>query len=613
MNKRLLIVSFIWLPTLLCSQPYNDYLGNGHQLDIRATSSDERNAQMSASHTLNGFPGEEQAILADVSRFLAQATFGASYEEIEKVAGIGYEAWIKEQVEMAPSYLVPTAWAILEADAEQSGEDDLFLTKDFFRSAWFHTSMTAPDQLKQRVALAWSEIMVISDHPDELEDSGLGLSHYYDILLQHGLGNYRDLLLEVSLHPTMGFYLSHFNNPKSDPSQNIHPDENYAREVMQLFSIGLYELNLDGSQKLDANGNPIPTYSNTDIKEYAKIFTGLSGANYHPLALEEFGDDKPEFELDFGISFEDTKHDERMKMYEEWHEPGPKYLLNGQVIPAGQSGIKDIEDAIDNLFNHPNVGPFISRRLIQRLVTSNPSPAYIERVARTFNKNGQGIRGDLGAVVKAILMDEEARGCDNRLANEHRAMLREPLIRYLHFCRAMHIVPKDNRDFFFNPGWRFEYATGQFPLSAPSVFNFFLPDYQPNGLIATLDLFGPEFQIHNSASSINYFNEVHDWTFNQAPVVPYDPVDLLLDGESLPEDDIMSESSVEVPLEILLDMAAEPEVLLDHLNLLFAHNQLSNETYSTILEAIRALENEEDRVQMALYLLLISPDYAILN
>ncbi|MEO0468591.1 MAG: DUF1800 family protein [Bacteroidota bacterium] len=633
MRQSIPLLWLILLPFWAHAQLYTDYLGNGHLNGITVRSSDDRLADHKGSETINGFPANDQTSLADASRFLAQASYGGSMAEIHRVQQIGYDAWLEEQFRMKPHLTLETLqgfmeWfnqqleervAQIELPSEELAEEfdfDFPVSKDAFRTAWFHNAMTAPDQLHQRVALALSEMMVISDHPDELEDTGLGLSHYYDRLLLNALGNYRDLLWDVSLHPAMGFYLTHFNNPKADTANNVHPDENYAREVMQLFSIGLYELNLDGSRKKDLQGNDIPTYGNQDIKEFARIFTGLSG--------EYYGEFEPEEPADFGANFEEVFHLLPMKMYEEQHEPGVKTLLNGQIVPAGQTGLQDIADAIDNLYHHPNVGPFLGRHLIQRLVTSNPTPEYIARVATAFNDNGQGVRGDMKAVVKAVLMDDEARRCSDRFANENRAMLREPIVRYLHFCRAMELKARDDAPYFFNPGYRFDDAVGQMPLSAPSVFNFFLPDYQPNGIIADLNLFAPEFQIHNSNTSIQYINEVQNWAIYRSPIDEnigneiYGLIDEFLEEADLEidleeEDENEEEMPPELPLMELQTLADSPEVLLDHLNLLLVHGQLSPESYQSILTAIRALEEAEFRVSLALYLIMISPDYTILN
>ncbi len=636
----LLFLGMLFTPFAM-GQLYQDYLGNGHFQGVAMRSSGQ-GSEADPAITMNGFPIGEELSLGDASRFLAQASFGGRWEEIEALHIQGYEGWLGEQIAMSPSYLMPkmgevVSWYQAEYERElaelsakerrmileEDGEEVPVLA-DMFLAAWLGQAVYAPDQLRQRVAFALSQILVISDNTEELQESGYGMASYYDLLLKHAFGNYRDLLYDVTLHPAMGFFLSHLNNPKSDPTNNIRPDENYAREVMQLFSIGLFELNLDGSLRLDPDGNPIPTYDNEDIKEFAKIFTGL-GVTISP---EDWDEEVEEGESTFGFLYEDGDATLPMTMWEEQHEPGPKYLLNGQIVPAGQAGLQDIHDAIDNLFQHPNVGPFLARRLIQRLVSSNPSPDYIARIASVFNNNGQGVRGDMGAVIKAILMDEEARACSDRVANPNRAMLREPLFRWLHFIRFMELNPLDQRGFFENEWERLDYSTGQVPLSAPSVFNFYLPDYQPNGLISTLDLYGPVFQIHNSSTAISYVNEVDAWTFDQAAIGWYD-LGYIFPGvgeeEEIEEDEGEEEDEEDFEegnewrrtasynYRPWLDMARDPEQLMNRLDLLICHGQLSPESYQIILDAIMAIPDLRDRFNMAVYLMMISPDYAILN
>ncbi|MEL6944829.1 MAG: DUF1800 family protein, partial [Bacteroidota bacterium] len=365
--------------------------------------------------------------LNSTSRFLGQATLGADYEYIVSTSDEGFEMWIDEQFNQSRLFSLKeyvqelTAMYIDSLAADGEDTSDVGPRREFWRFAWWQYTMTSSDLLRNRVALALSEILVISEVPD-LTREPLGLASYYDLLLDNSFENYRDILLHVSLHPTMGEYLTHLKNQKSNREKNRFPDENYAREVQQLFSIGLYELNQDGTQKLDGSGNPIPTYDNDDIAEFAKVFTGLSWG------------DSDQFNYYGQV---DSSYTIPMKMYNSHHQPGAKFLLNGQVVPNRNppDGMADINDAIDNLFNHPNTGPFIARRLIQRLVKSNPTPGYIARVAAKFANNGNGVRGDMKSVVKSILLDPEARDC--ALKDDVAAgMLREPIERYKQVNRA---------------------------------------------------------------------------------------------------------------------------------------------------------------------------------
>ncbi|MEM8908304.1 MAG: DUF1800 domain-containing protein [Bacteroidota bacterium] len=573
--KRVLIFLFLGLPTVtILAQAYHDFLGAGHQQGIVVTTSHNSNPANDGKKSIDGFPVNDPTLLADASRFLAQATMGYDYETIQMVAAMGHEGWLDEQLNL-PRRNVMEAMAQMVALGE-FGEDEFGM--NVFRSAWWEMNLKSPDLLRQRINYALSQIFVVSAFGSDLFEDNGGLSGaYYDILGQHAFGNYRNLLSAISLSTSMGFYLSHFNNPKSDPANNIHPDENYAREVMQLFSIGLYELNNDGTYQLDANGQLIPTYNNVDIGEFAKIFTG-------------FGDGRPNGSWE---SFDEDIAGQLaifpMKMYEEWHEPGEKRLLNGQIVPAGQSGLADFNDAMDNLYQHPNVGPFIGKALIQFLVTSNPSPAYINRVANAFNDNGNGNRGDLQAVVKAILLDEEARNC-SPLNQPTAGKLREPVLRYTGFLRAFNSLAEEQVFENYFDSWLDN--TGQVPMYASSVFNFYLPTFQPNGPIANQNLVAPVFQIHNSSTSIGFVNEVDEWTFEDRPLEET-PIDLNFNDE--------------------LALAEDAMALVNRLDILLACGQLSENAKTIIANAVAQIPNDEEKVDLAVYLVLISPDYAILK
>lgn len=569
------------------AQTYSDYLGAGHDNGITVTTSHQENTDQDGTRSIDGFPVSDPLVLADASRFLAQATMGYDYETIQMVAAMGYEAWLDEQMTIPAS---PTTDLALFLEGAFGGEDITFGMYSF-RGAWLNQVLQSPDLLRQRMNYILSQIFVVSAFGSDLfEDFTLLSSGYYDILGQHAFGNYRNLLADVSQNISMGIYLSHLNNPKSDPANNIHPDENYAREVMQLFSIGLYELNNDGTPKLDPDGNLIATYNNDDIREFAKIFTG-------------FGNGRPDGE--FGSFDEEVAEDAvlfPMKMYDEWHEQGAKYLLNDMVVPAGQSGMEDFEMAMDNLYQHANTGPFISKALIQFYVTANPSPAYVDRVAAVFNNNGQGERGDMGAVLKAILLDTEARSCEG-LSSLTAGKLREPIIRYMHFLRAFNATTPAG--FFFDVLELWSQNTGQIPMYSPSVFNFYQPGFQPNGPIAEQGLVAPVFQIHNSSTAIGYINMANLWTFEDYPMD-----DL---SDDLEEVGFTGDIRVQLDFTDENDIIEDPVELVDRLNILLAAGQLSMSTQEIIINALEALENPEDRLDMAVYLILISPDFAIIK
>jgi uncharacterized protein (DUF1800 family) len=509
------------------------------------------------------------------SKLASQSTFGLIYSDVETVAQMGHEAWLDEQIAITPTYHKPVVddlMLMLDRGELPEVDDEFEHLIRFRRYAWWNRTMTAPDVFRQRIAFALSEIFVVSDNVDVLIISPYALSVYYDWLLANAFGNYRDLIEAVALNPAMGVYLSHVNNAKADPDRNTSPDENFAREVMQLFTIGLFELNPDGSQVLGANGQPIPTYDNDDIREMAKIFTGLSygGPN------ASFGQPWPYFQA-------------RMQMFEDAHEPVEKRLLNGLVVPAEQPGDLDISDALDNLFNHPNVGPFIGKQLIQRLVSSNPSPDYVARVSSAFNGDQTGVRGDMAAVFKAILTDGEAQAPTNTI---HAGRLREPLVRYIAMLRQLNATAEDG--LFYSQGFTQQFLLRQHPLSAPSVFNFFLPAHSPTGPLADAQLVAPEFQITDSSSVVTMTNVI-DWAVNGNLVLDIEP----------------HFGAVSLDLGEYVALAQESnDALLDRLDVLFTHGGLSAATRTAIAAIMQDIDDVDFRTKRAIYLLLTSPDYA---
>ncbi len=593
--KRISILPlFLILSLLSNAQIYNDYIGTGHSEGVIVSSSSQESDD---DLTINGAGHGKD--LAGASRFMSHAALGANLEELIYVDSIGFEAWLEEQFDLPATSYSATLEAIDAIYYDyyiQLGLDpDLYeVTTEHFRYAWSHVVQTESDVLRHRVALALSEILVVSSDSD-LFQRGYGLASYYDMLSENAFGNYRDLLYDVTLHPVMGFYLSHFNNPRANPITNTEPDENYAREIMQLFTIGLYELNLDGSRKIDNEGQHIPTYDNDDIQELAKVFTGLG--------MTDWVDDNIPQDPSFGVPFFFVDPTLPMTMYPFFHEPGQKIILDDYTIPAGQSGLEDIEDAIDILFNHPNVGPFISNLLIKRLVKSNPTPEYVERVATVFNDNGSGVRGDLKAVVQAILMDIEARDCDwiNHPSN---GKLKEPIQRYTQFVRGLRA--ETNAEWFWHRGFAFEYLTDQFPLHSPTVFNFFLPDYQPNSEIADANLTAPEFQIFNSSTSAGYLN----WTYymalldfyNEVPEQQFDALGILEDYKAylfIPD---------------LEDINTDANAVVDYLDMVLVHGNMSQETRDIISASSAPLVDfPEFLLKMAFYLTMVSPDFAVMK
>lgn len=515
-------------------------------------------------------PAPTAAQLESAANLLARATFGADYALIDAVAREGEAAWLTRQLALPASDHLP----IVARYGDQYGYDINAnpFPGTYRRFAWWERTMTAPDQLRQRIAYSLTQIFVVSDNVDALFINPAALSSYYDTLLAHAFGNFRGLLRAVTLHPAMGLYLSHVNNAKSNPAANTFPDENYAREAMQLFTIGLFELNADGSQKLDGAGRPIPTYDNDDIQEFAKVFTGLSWGPAQPGGPSFFGKQAPVLHVP-------------MVMFDAFHEAGEKRLLNGFVVPAGQSGMDDIDDAVDNLFNHPNVGPFIGRQLIQRLVTSNPSPAYVARVAAAFAGNASTPRGDMTAVIRAILLDPEA-------ANGVR--LREPFLRYVALNRILHAASSDGT----YPAYGFiaQYLLQQHVLSAPSVFNFYSPFFSPPGELGAAGLVAPEFQITTDSTVVGFSN-----------LMAY----ALYSPQSIDTPQVWN-NPITLDLSQLESLAANPAALVDRIDLLFAAGRMSDATKATIRDAIASISNDDiGRTRLALYLASISPDAVI--
>ena len=510
------------------------------------------------------------------SRFLSQCTFGGDLALIDQVVSAGFENWLDAQMSLPVVPFIPEMLQLIDSGTVAQGDEYLFM--DWI---WWQRAMTAPDVLRTRVAFALSQIFVISRRVERLLDTPTAPGAMQDILLRGAFGNFRDLLRDVALNPAMGLYLSHLYNRRSDPTQNRFPDENFAREVMQLFSIGLYELNADGTQKLDSMNRPIPTYGNAQITEMAKIFTGLAMTPLgdHPIV---FGDDQPTWHLP-------------MVMYEPEHEPGPKTLLNGFVVPAGQTGMQDIEMAIDNLFQHPNVGPFIGTHLIKFLVTSNPSPAYVARVSAAFADNGSGVRGDMKAVLKAVLLDSEARDV-SKIDDPQFGRVREPFVRWVHLGRAFHAT---------SPSGQFRHYGGddvdeagflqQYPFFAPSVFNFFSPNHQPPGPLTIAGLVAPELEIIHAYTSIATLNRVGH---------------AVITGEYL-RDNFTSFISPDLATEVSL-VQTSPSALIDHLDLLLTYGTLSAGSRQIVLDAILPLsEDPTSQVRLAIFLLLICPEFGV--
>ncbi len=516
---------------------------------------------------------------AQASRWLSQASFGPNSADITALSAGSYSTWLDAQFakpqKLHRSYMDSISATL--ANGQSLNQNN------FFESFW-QQAVTGDDQLRQRVTFALSQIFVVSLLDSTVGNYPRGVASYYDMLGANAFGNFRDLLQAVSLHPMMGIYLTSMRNQKESGSRI--PDQNYAREVMQLCTIGLYQLNQDGSVKI-ANGKPIETYTNDDISGLSKVFTGWSWA----------GPDKSDTRF-FGGNADPDRDWKPMQSYPKFHSTSAKAFL-GVTIPAQGSADPEgsLKIAMDTLFNHPNVGPFIGRQLIQRLVTSNPSPQYVGRVAAAFANNGQGIRGDMQAVIRAVLLDSEARS-DAGLSSPTSGKLREPVIRLANWMRAFNAKSTSARFLMGNLDDPLS-GLGQTPMRSPSVFNFYRPGYvPPNSSIAAAGLVAPEMQITGETTVVGYLNFMRD-------VIPNGT------GSSR---DVKPDYSAELAL------AATPEQLVDRMNLLLMANQMSATLRSQILDAINSVAipagtgtnvdtARKNRVSLAVFLTMASPEY----
>lgn len=551
-----------------------------------------------------GALGAEAITGPQAGRFLTQATFGPTAAEIARLQTLNsYRAWLDDQLTkprstfLAPARAMYTAYynscinqqPPVAADQCPTPLAEIVDTwRDYFRHVWWRNSIQASDQLRQRMAFALSHILVVSDKSADLSDTKFGMASYYDVLSKYAFGNYRDLLNEVTLHPVMGLYLSMLRNEKADPERNIRPDENFARELQQLFTIGVHELNLNGTLKLDSLGQPIPTYDQATIQAFARAFTGW---NFSNIPWDEYA----------GNGSRTTK----MVPVAAYHDTGPKTLLQDITLPGGQSAQQDLDGALDNVFNHPNVGPFLAKQLIKRFTTSNPTPAYVARVAAVFNDNGRGVRGDLSAVLRAILLDTEAR--DGIAAVATFGKVREPLLRITQLYRAFKAKPIPGGDYdvpanvaVFNgassQGLRaIDQDIGENVLGAPSVFNFFSPDYAPVGPVATANLTAPELELWTentimaATNMLNYHIQdaqtAGDWTY--------------------------------LDLSTELALVTQPTQLIDRLDLLLTNGSMSESLRQTLLThlADASFPNTNDgrlgKLRDVISLVLNSPEYLV--
>jgi uncharacterized protein (DUF1800 family) len=497
------------------------------------------------------------SVAANVAdRFLEQTTFGPTTPLITQVQYSGLQGFLTAQ------YALPITKYPLPA----SGESGLGAVQQRF----FVQNLTAEDQLRQRVAFALSQIFVIGGA--KVTDP-TGYTNYLQLLENDAFTNYRQIMQDVTLSPAMGDWLDMVNNGKPNTSQGDHANENYAREFMQLFTIGTAQLNPDGSYQLDSGGNQIPTYTQNTVEAFALAYTGWT----YPLAPGATQRTYNPAYWTGPMVAVDSNHDTTAKQLLVY--PG---VSGGGMLPAGQSAVQDLQGALDNVFNHPNVGPFVSNQLIQHLVTSNPSPAYIQRVASVFNDNGAGVRGDMKALITAVLIDPEARrGDDPASAVGTDGHLQEPILYMTGLLRAFGATSDGSNLAYYGSGM------GQEALYAPSVFNFYSPSY----VIPGTTIYGPEFQILTTATSLNRVNWTNSYVF----------------GSIGP--------GTTVSFSNYATQASQPSALLSSLNTLMLHGSMSSDMQSAILTAMQSVPSGSkqglQQAQMAIYLVGTSSQYQV--
>ncbi len=555
----------------------------------------------------------------EAARFLIQSSFGATAEDINFVAKYGREAWLDLQLNLPQTHQLDLLDARLVNLGYQPILDDMWslespnsfrIREVSARDIWWESSIWGEDQLRQRVAFAMSQIFVISRRPDPMRYHERGFANYQDILSAGAFGQYRDLLREITLNPMMGIYLSSVNNALADKEKNTRPDENYAREILQLFSIGLNLLNMDGSFVLDSEGRVIPTFNQQTVEEFARIFTGWGFARE-----DIYG--RPWYVVPA------ITHVEPMKSFLEFHDSGQKKLLNDYIVTEGNSPERDINAAIDNITAHQNVAPFICKSLIQLLITSNPSPNYIKRVASVFSDNGKGIKGDMKAVIRAIYLDEEAIAPPQRDHRYYGRRKETPLV-VTGIWRAFNArgitVNSEIADRkvqtirYLNRSSNGE----QQPFESPSVFNYFQRNYSPPGILKNKNLFGPEFQVFSGADSVTQANLLSSIIYNKHYADP----DLYkkpepnspswsdqTEGTSARWLDPKVKSELDLTSE--LQLANNPIALVDRINLLLTAGQISESDSILIAEHISLIENPLLRVYEAIFIISILPEYAI--
>ena len=517
--------------------------------------------------------------LADASRFLKQAAFGGNRQELERLTN--YQDYLEQQFNLPITYLYPKTdpaltdrlnWSGKKIVDKVTGELHKSWTVKDLTNTWWHTIVNSEDQLRQRIAHVLSQIFVVGTVQQTARQDYVRLA-YYDLLVKNAFGNYRELLNDVTMSPIMASYLTMINNKKGDPNIGSHPDENFAREVMQLFTIGLEKLNLDGSPLLDQYSQAIPTYIQADIEGLAKVFTGLTYSKEERFQNPDNIRKPLVFARRYGTRKEHLigVHTVPIICMERHHDKSEKHIVNDTILSEGQTCQEDIDSALDTLFNHDTLPPFFAKQMIQKLVTSNPSKSYIARVANQFVNNGYGVRGDMKAVIRAILLDEEARASAGTYLNFGK--FKEPIIRASTFAKIFHVTAN------------VEYPTknpfpngGQLFFRPPSVFNYFRPDYTIGSDLINENLVVPELEI-SDASNVTSINNGYHWMIFNANFAK---------NASATAKRLQNRYYINLSHELELAMHSTNE-LIEHLNLVLLNGTMSKEYKLSINSYIESL------------------------
>lgn len=509
-----------------------------------------------------------QATFAAAARLLDQATFGPTLADIQHVQSVGLLGYINEQ--FADS---PTTLPLIATTPPTLCATNLI---PCLQSEWWQATLTAPDQLRQRVAFALAEQFVVSTNTV----NSRAVVAFQNTLANDAFTNFSTIMNDVTLSPAMGAYLNMINSYKPTTVNGVAQiaNENYARELMQLFSIGLVELNADGTPQTDSNNNTIPTYSQAQVQAFARAYTGWTFADPTGGKASKF----PNSPVNYTMP---------MAAVESAHDTNSKTLLSGTTLPAGQTAEQDLAGALANIFNQPNVGPFVCRQLIQHLVSSNPSPAYVSRVSAVFANNGSNVRGDMKAVITAILLDPEARAGDSDVtaAGGH---LREPVLWLTDVMRALNVTNNDviaGNDVVANASYNtlgnYTSTLNEKPYASASVFNFFPPNYY----IPESSVNAPEFSLENTASAISRLSLANTIVYNRISGFTVD----------------LSATST------LGKLASNPGNLVDTLGQMFMHGQMPSDMRTAIVNQVTSLTDPAQRARVAVYLVITSSQYKI--